>query len=117
MEWEGMEIGDILIGRYGLKGKIIHICNCSECARRGFYEPTVEWENGETTNITCYDKDCGFIDYYKIGKNVFPDHLASEEEIDELIVENQKELYIYLARKKMLINCKKRLLRIKEHKQ
>ena len=53
-------------------GKIIDICTCDKCRKRGFYEPTVEVEIGNNSiYITDNDKRNNFNSFYKIGDKVF----------------------------------------------
>lgn len=109
-----INVGDKVIDSYGLCGEVIHICNCSHCRIRGFYEPTVKWENGVETSITCYDKENEFNDFYQIGKHLFPSHLVEIEEIDEMIIAEKEELEEVLARVKQLEKQKEKLQELKK---
>lgn len=67
-------VGDIVITTEGETGVITNICDCSSCARRGFFEPFwstrgVKWDKG----ISIYDAEAGFVGYYKIGNYRFND--------------------------------------------
>ena len=111
-----INVGDKVIDNYGLYGEIIHICYCANCMRRGFYEPTVKWESGEETTITCYDRDLGFSDFYQIGKNIFASHLVEIQEIDKIIDTEKKEIDNLLKRQRQLLKQKERLQELKSLK-
>lgn len=70
MQYE-FNIGDEVITAHGERGVIIDICKCSECEKRGFYEPEWRSEYGDTEYITSYSRKAGFRTYYKIGKYRF----------------------------------------------
>lgn len=70
MQYE-FNIGDEVITHYGERGTIIDICECSDCEKRGFYEPLWRGEDGNTEYITAYHLKNGFSTYYKIGKHRF----------------------------------------------
>lgn len=73
-------VGDKVITTTGETGVITHICDCTYCFSRGFYEPTwVNDEDGEKHYITLYDAETGFTDYYKIGEYRFSEF--DEEEV------------------------------------
>ena len=65
------KVGDQVITSTGQVGKITNICTCERCRERGFYEPIVKMDNGETEDITISDKKNGFKYYYSIGDRVF----------------------------------------------
>lgn len=67
----GFKIGDEVITNEGRVGKIIDICTCDECKQRGFYEPEVEFDDGDTDYITISAKRNGFKYFYKIGDQIF----------------------------------------------
>ena len=68
----GFKVGDEVITSTGEVGKIIDICTCDKCRKRGFYEPTVEVEIGNNSiYITDNDKRNNFSSFYKIGDKVF----------------------------------------------
>ena len=68
------EVGDEVITIIGGRGKIIDICKCPECARRGFYEPIWLEDGAEHEDyITHLDAGTGFSAFYKIGKYRFSD--------------------------------------------
>ena len=77
------KVGDKVITADGLKGVITHVCTCARCKERGFYEPKVEFNDGDTDYITVSDKDNGFKSYYSIGDHVFG-NLDEESVIREL---------------------------------
>ena len=64
-------VGDEVITIDGERGRIVDICNCEECRKRGFLEPV--WENEDETEewITYGEAKCGFKNFYKIGKYYF----------------------------------------------
>lgn len=68
------EIGDKVITVLGETGKIVDICKCDSCAKRGFYEPV--WANDENDweeYITVHQAEFGFNNFYQIGKYHFSD--------------------------------------------
>lgn len=67
----GFKVGDEVITYDGRVGEIIDICTCDSCRNRGFYEPEVQYNNGETDYITISAKNNGFKNFYKIGDYVF----------------------------------------------
>lgn len=68
----GFKVGDEVITSTGEVGRIIDICTCDKCRKRGFYEPTVEVEIGNNSMyITDNDKRNNFSSFYKIGDKVF----------------------------------------------
>ena len=68
----GFKVGDEVITSTGEVGRIIDICTCDKCRKRGFYEPKVEVEIGNNSiYITDNDKRNNFNSFYKIGDKVF----------------------------------------------
>lgn len=67
----GFKVGDEVITSTGKVGKITSICDCENCEERGFYEPTVETEDGDRIYLTDNDKRVNFRSFYKIGDQVF----------------------------------------------
>ena len=68
----GFKVGDEVITSTGEVGRIIDICTCDKCRKRGFYEPKVEVEIGNNSiYITDNDKRNNFSSFYKIGDKVF----------------------------------------------
>ena len=66
------KVGDEVITSTGEVGRIIDICTCDKCRKRGFYEPKVEVEIGNNSiYITDNDKRNNFNSFYKIGDKVF----------------------------------------------
>ena len=65
------KVGDEVITDDGKVGKIIDICKCDKCKERGFYEPEVEFDDGDTDYISISDKNDGFGSFYKIGSHIF----------------------------------------------
>ena len=70
MQYE-FNIGDEVITAFGECGVITDICKCSECEKRGFYEPKWRSEHGDTEYITAYQFKLDFRTFYKIGKYHF----------------------------------------------
>ena len=67
----GFKVGDEVITYDGCVGEIIDICTCDRCRERGFFEPEVQYNNGEIDYIMISDKNNGFKNFYKIGDRVF----------------------------------------------
>ena len=67
----GFKIGDKVITSDGREGVITHICTCYKCKTRGFYEPTILFDDGEETYISDIEKEYGFEEYYQIGDHIF----------------------------------------------
>ena len=88
------KVGDKVITSEGLTGVVKEVCTCSECKRRGFYELTVEMEDGSTEWIMRTDQERGFNKYYSIGNRVFGnlDEEYVRKEIDEC---KQRTLQLY----------------------
>lgn len=80
----GFKVGDEVITSKGRVGKIIDICTCDECKERGFYEPEVEFDDGDTDYIMMSAKRNGFKYFYKIGDQIFG-NLDDSDLIDRLI--------------------------------
>ena len=79
------KVGDKVIDKYVRAGKIIDICTCERCRERGFFEPTVQYDDGSTDYIMRYDWETGFKSYYQIGNYIFGnlDEESVRKEIDE----------------------------------
>ena len=73
------KIGDYVITTEGIRGKIIDICDCSQCVGRGFYEPIwIAEDDNNKEYITIGTAICGFRGYYQIGEYRFHDFDKSE---------------------------------------
>ena len=97
-------IGDEVITSDGRKGKIVDICRCEECERRGFYEPKVLYdEYDEAEYITKGDKERNFCDFYKIGNTVFGNSDISK--IDYDISEYKRLVAVWTKRRKNLLEA------------
>ena len=97
-------IGDEVITSDGRKGKIVDICHCEECERRGFYEPKVLYdEYDEVEYITNYDKERNFRDFYKIGNTIFGN--ADMSKIDYDISEYNRLVAVWTKRRKNLLEA------------
>ena len=92
------KVGDEVITNDGRVGKIVDICTCNKCRERGFFEPTVELNDGSTDYIMIDDLANGFKSYYKIGNHIFGilNEEAVNKEIDDTY-KRYKELIEQLA--------------------
>lgn len=80
----GFKVGDEVITSTGEVGKIIDICTCDKCRKRGFYEPKVEVDIGnDAIYITDNDKKNNFSSFYKIGDQVFG-NIDEDAVLDEI---------------------------------
>ena len=70
MKYE-FRVGDYVEDVTGRTGYINSICQCKHCKERGFYEPHVMYNNGDTDYITAYECEQGFPDYKRIGQYEF----------------------------------------------
>ena len=88
------KVGDVVLDKYGRAGKIVDICTCERCRERGFFEPTVQFDDGRTDYIMRYDWETGFKSYYQIGNHIFGnlDEESVRKEIDEC---KQRMLQLY----------------------
>ena len=87
----GFKIGDEVITSTGEIGRIVGICTCDLCKRRGFYEPMVKFTiGGAARYISNKDKKYNFRSYYKIGDKIFGN--IDEDEIKNRINKLQMEL-------------------------
>ena len=87
----GFKTGDEVITSTGEIGRIVGICTCDLCKRRGFYGPEVEFTiGGAARYISNNDKKDNFRSYYKIGDKVFGN--IDEDEIKDRINKLQIEL-------------------------
>lgn len=82
--------GDYVETVAGRVGYIKDICRCEECMRRGFYEPTVHFTDGEEDAITKYEAENGFKGYKRIGRWENADELQNEKKLKE--IERLKEV-------------------------
>lgn len=97
-------IGDEVITSDGRKGKIVDICHCEGCGRRGFYEPKVLYdEYDEVEYITNDDKERNFCDFYKIGNTVFGNSDISKIDFD--ISEYKRLVAVWTKRRKNLLEA------------
>lgn len=76
--------GDYVETSDGRVGYIKGICRCEECMRRGFYEPTVHFTDGEEDAITKYEAENGFKGYKRIGRWEAEDKSQNLKEIERL---------------------------------
>lgn len=104
------KVGDTVIRKDGLKGKVLFLCDCEECKERGFYEPFIEWENGELFYPTIHNVSKDFKNFYLIGHTVLGNK-ATEEELEERIADCDKEIEQW---KKAKAQLRKQLWRLKE---
>lgn len=83
--------GDKVITADGRVGRVTSVCDCEECAKRGFFEPTYTIKGDpEPHDIMISQYHQGFPDFYLIGKNFFGNKI-SVEEMERRIAE-QKEV-------------------------
>ena len=66
-----IHIGDFVKTTGGKVGYITDICKCSQCERRGFYEPSVMYLDGSKDYVTNYEAENGFKNYEQIGIHKF----------------------------------------------
>lgn len=86
-------VGDKVITYDGIQGRIVDICHCQHCKDKGFFEPIIEFENGQRTSITLSDVKNGCMAYYLIGKQVLGNKIEKEELQKQLAeLEDRKKL-------------------------
>lgn len=97
----GFQIGEEVIDTYGRKGKIVRVCKCEECKKRGFYEPSIQWDNSDNpwdvyipSNISELH---GFPELHSIGDRIFSEYdlNGAKREMERLrkeMIEVQKEI-------------------------
>lgn len=99
-EYYDFKIGDLVITTYGELGHIIDICECAECNKRGFHEPTWMDLYGRHHYITDYDASCGFKDFYRIGEYRFnrnfdkPEVVQMIKNAEKTVNELRKQLHV-----------------------
>jgi hypothetical protein len=72
--------GDKVITADGRVGRVTSVCDCKECAKRGFFEPTYKIKGDpEDHYIMIGQYQAGFSDFYLIGKNFFGNKISTEE--------------------------------------
>ena len=105
----GFKVGDMVVTDDGRVGIIESICDCDRCKDRGFYEPKVETIIGnDKIWISDTDKKNGFINFYRIGDQVFGNiDKTADEYIRERITDLQHELVEYKLQLKSLLDLKK----------
>ena len=64
-------VGDYVEDVTGRIGYISSICQCKLCTERGFYEPYVMYNNGDSDYISFYEHEKGFPSYNRIGQYDF----------------------------------------------
>ena len=88
----GFKVGDEVITSTGEVGRIIDICTCDKCRKRGFFEPKVEVEIGNNPiYITDIDKRNGFSSFYKIGDQIFGN--IDEDALKDSIKSVKEQVY------------------------
>ena len=104
----GFKVGDQVITDDGHVGVIESICDCNSCKERGFYEPQVKMEIGDSQIwITDTDKRNGFNNFYKIGDRVFGN---VDEDAEQRIREQISDLQHQLAEYESQLNVLKDLI-------
>lgn len=63
--------GDFVQRKDGAIGYVESVCHCDECLKRGFFEPTIKYFNGETEYLTGYDVKNIPKCYIQIGTHIF----------------------------------------------
>lgn len=82
--------GDKVITADGRVGRVTSVCECEECAKRGFFEPTYKIKGDpEDHYIMIGQYQAGFPDFYLIGKNFFGNKI-SPDEIESRIAEQRE---------------------------
>lgn len=72
--------GDKVITADGRVGRVTSVCDCEECKKRGFFEPTYKIKGGSEEHwIMFVQYQQGFPDFYLIGKNFFGNKIKTEE--------------------------------------
>jgi hypothetical protein len=72
--------GDKVITADGRVGRVTSVCDCEECAKRGFFEPTYEIKGDSDEHYIMFGQyQRGFPDFYLIGKNFFGNKISVEE--------------------------------------
>ena len=75
-----IRVGDKVITADGRVGRVTSVCECAECAKRGFFEPTYKITGDADENyIMIGQYQAGFPDFYLIGKNFFGNKISTEE--------------------------------------
>jgi len=79
-------------------GKVIEVCDCEYCNERGFFEPTIQYNNKEIDYITIYDKpyitySFNIIDLIEVGDYVEVEFEDGEQGVFQTM--NNKEIAIY----------------------
>lgn len=97
----GFRVGDRVVTNDGRVGFISEICDCESCKKRGFYEPTVTFEDRTTEYVMISDKNNGFKSYYQIGRHVYGNF--NEESVDKEL-EELAEQYRKLTKQKAIIS-------------
>lgn len=92
MKYE-FHVGDYVEDVTGRVGYIQSICQCEQCKARGFYEPFVQYTDGNSDCITVYEYEKGFPGYKRIGKYDFTEN--DESKIEPLAEEYIKSFPIY----------------------
>lgn len=77
MKYE-FHVGDYVEDITGRIGYINSICHCKYCKERGFYEPLIMYNNGDTDYITAYEYDKGLLNYNRIGQYDFATNLLKQ---------------------------------------
>lgn len=99
------KVGDEVITTDGVRGKIVDICTCVYCQRRGFYEPIWVADDDEEMyeqQISDWDASNGFDEYYKIGKYRFNNSLCKAEVFMNGIAYHEKEIAKIKSRMKVV---------------
>ena len=88
MKYE-FHVGDYVEDITGRIGYVNSICHCKYCKERGFYEPHIMYNNGDTDYITAYEYDKGFLDYKRIGQYDF----TKKDKVEPLLINKHINMY------------------------
>lgn len=87
MKYE-FHVGDYVEDITGRIGYINSICHCKYCKERGFYEPHIMYNNGDTDYITAYEYDKGLLNYKRIGQYDF-----KKDKVEPLSINKHISIY------------------------
>ena len=71
--------GDFVQRKDGATGYVDSVCHCDECLKRGFFEPTIKYLNGETEYLSNYDVNNIPECYIQIGTHIFSKSIPEPE--------------------------------------
>lgn len=83
--------GDYVENSDGKIGYISSICHCDECKKRGFFEPTITYNDWTTDYISNYSVKTVSSDYKQIGTQKFSTEDSTESTLKNKIATLEKE--------------------------